>query len=242
MTLEKLCSVTRKGLDDFNMLREGERVAVGVSGGKDSLALVTALTKIASYHPKRFSVLAVTVDLGFEGADFSALTAYLASIGVEHHVEKTKIGKVIFEARREKNPCALCSKMKRAVLCETAKRLGCTALALAHHRDDLVETLFLNLYFAGRIDTFRPVTELDKTGIRVIRPFLYVQEKELIYFANKNPMPVAPSLCPADRSTRREWIKADLREKSRGIPDLKAKVFGALLRSGLLENGEETEL
>ena len=235
MTLQKLCSLTRKGLDDFQMLREGECVAVGVSGGKDSLALLAALAAISKYHPKHFTVKAITVNLGFDGADFSAVRDYAKGLGVEYHVAKTKIGKVVFEARKEKNPCSLCSKMKRSVLCETAKKLGCTSLALAHHKDDLIDTFLLNLYYSGSLSTFLPVTELDKTGIRVIRPLLYVEEKDVVYFAGKNPMPVTPSLCPADKNTAREKVKRELNEKRREIPDIKAKIFGAILRGGLLD-------
>ena len=238
MTLQKLMSVTRKALDDFSMLRDGDSVCVGVSGGKDSLALVTALAGIARFHPKKFTVKALTIDLGFPDADYSGIARYLEELGVEYRVEKTEIGKVVFDVRREKNPCSLCSKMKRAVLCETARQMGCEKLALAHHKDDLIDTFFLNLFYAGRIDTFLPVTNLDLTGITVIRPFLYLEEKELVYFASKNPMPVTPSGCPADKHTSREEIKTLVRSLSRENPDFKAKIFGAIRRAGLLDRTE----
>jgi tRNA(Ile)-lysidine synthase TilS/MesJ len=228
-------SITRKGIDDFSMIHQGETIAVGVSGGKDSLALVTALAHLSRFHPANFKVKAITVDLGFPGADFTPIATYLESLGVEYFVEKTEIGKIVFDVRKEKNPCSLCAKMKRAVLCEAAKRIGCTALALAHHRDDLIDTFLLNLFYAGRIDTFLPVTDLDKTGIKVIRPFLYAEEKELVYFTNKNPMPVCPSGCPADKKTMREEVKGILAALGKENPDVKAKVFGAILRSGLLD-------
>lgn len=234
MTIQKLMSITRKGIDDFSMIDSGEAIAVGVSGGKDSLALVTALAQLSRFHPKNFKVKAITVDLGFEGADFSPIASYMESLGVEYLVEKTEIGKIVFDVRKEKNPCSLCAKMKRAVLCEAAKKMGCTALALAHHRDDLIDTFLLNLFYAGRIDTFLPITDLDKTGIKVIRPFLYAEEKELVYFTNKNPMPVCPSGCPADKKTMREEVKGILSALGKENPDVKAKVFGAILRSGLL--------
>lgn len=238
MTLEKFCSATRKALDDFSMLSEGDAVAVGVSGGKDSLALVTALQKISRYHPARFSVRAITVDLGFPGADFTPVARYLETLGVPYTVKKTEIGPIVFDERKEQNPCALCSKMKRGVLCETAKELGCTRLALAHHKDDLIDTFLLNLFYAGRIDTFLPVTDLSRTGITVIRPLIYLEEKEVVYFANKNPMPVCSSLCPADRHTCRQDMKELLRSLSRENPDLKAKIFGAIERAGLLDRKE----
>lgn len=238
MTLQKLMSLTRKGIDDFSMIPEGACVAVGVSGGKDSLALVTSLAHLSRFHPARFTVKAVTVDLGFEGADYTPIADYLASLGVEYRVEKTEIGKIIFDVRREKNPCALCAKMKRAILCETARDMGCTLLALAHHRDDLIDTFLLNLFYAGRIDTFLPVTELSKTGITVIRPFLYAEEKDLVYFTNKNPMPVCSSGCPADKHTSRQEIKDLIETLRRENPDIKAKLFGAVLRAGLLDRRE----
>ena len=238
MTLQKLMSLTRKGIDDFQMIPEGAKVAVGVSGGKDSLALVTSLAHLSKFHPARFQVKAVTVDLGFEGADYSPIAKYLEELGVEYRVVKTEIGKIIFDVRKEKNPCALCAKMKRGILCDTAKEMDCDLLALAHHKDDLIDTFLLNLFYAGRIDTFLPVTELTKTGITVIRPFLYTQEKELVYFANKNPMPVCPSGCPADKHTSREDVKGLIKTLARENPDIKAKIFGAILRSGLLDRKE----
>ena len=238
MTIQKLMSITRKGIDDFNMIPEGAKVAVGVSGGKDSLALVTALAHLSKFHPSHFQVKAITIDLGFEGADYTPIADYLAELGVEYRVAKTEIGKIIFDVRKEKNPCALCAKMKRGILCDTAKEMGCDFLALAHHKDDLIDTFLLNLFYAGRIDTFLPVTELTKTGITVIRPFLYAQEKELVYFANKNPMPVCPSGCPADKHTSREDVKGLVKTLAKENPDIKAKIFGAILRSGLLERKE----
>lgn len=235
MTIQKLMSITRKALDDFSMLEEGESVVVGVSGGKDSLALVTALSHISRFHPKKITVKAVTVDMGFEGADYTPIARYLADLGVEYRVVKTEIGKIVFDVRKEKNPCSLCAKMKRGVLCDAVKEMGSKKLALAHHRDDLIDTFLMNLFYAGRIDTFLPVTDLDKTGVTVIRPFLYAEEKELVYFANKNPMPVCSSGCPADKFTTREEIKVLLRTLAKENPDIKAKLFGAISRAGLLD-------
>lgn len=235
MTIQKLMSITRKGVDDFGMISPDETVVVGVSGGKDSLALVTALAHLSRFHPSRFHVKAVTVDLGFPDADYSPIARYLADLDVEYRVVKTDIGKIVFDVRKEKNPCSLCAKMKRGVLCDAVKEMGSTTLALAHHQDDLIDTFLLNLFYAGRIDTFLPVTQLDQTGVTVIRPFLYAQEKELVYFANKNPMPVCPSGCPADKHTSREDVKGLLRTLAKENPDVKAKIFGAISRAGLLD-------
>lgn len=235
MTIQKLMSITRKCVDDFGMLSPDETVVVGVSGGKDSLALVTALAHLSRFHPSRFRVKAVTVDLGFPDADYSPIARYLADLDVEYRVVKTDIGKIVFDVRKEKNPCSLCAKMKRGVLCDAVKEMGSTTLALAHHQDDLIDTFLLNLFYAGRIDTFLPVTQLDQTGVTVIRPFLYAQEKELVYFANKNPMPVCPSGCPADKHTSREDVKGLLRTLAKENPDVKAKIFGAISRAGLLD-------
>lgn len=238
MTIQKLMSITRKGIDDFAMIEAGDSVAVGVSGGKDSLALVTALAHLSKFHPTGFRVKAITVDLGFEGASYSPIADYLANLGVEYRVVKTEIGKIVFDVRKENNPCSLCAKMKRGVLCDTAREMGCGLLALAHHRDDLIDTFLLNLFYAGRMDTFLPVTQMNKSGITVIRPFLYAEEKDLVYFANKNPMPVCPSGCPADKNTAREDVKGLIRTLARENPDINAKVFGAILRSGLLHRKE----
>lgn len=238
MTIQKLMSITRKGIDDFDMIGEGECIVVGVSGGKDSLALVTALAHLSRFHPKKFTVKAVTVDLGFPDADFSPIARYLEEFGVEYRVVKTDIGKIVFDVRREKNPCSLCAKMKRGVLCDAVKEMGSTKLALAHHRDDLIDTFLLNLFYAGRIDTFLPVTDLDKTGVTVIRPFVLCEEKDLVYFAGKNPMPVCPSGCPADKHTSREGVKEMVRALAKENPDIKAKLFGAISRAGLLDRKE----
>ncbi len=235
MTVQKLMSLTRKGIDDFHMIGAGESVAVGLSGGKDSLALVTALANLSRFHPAGFTVKAVTVDLGFPDANFDPIARYLETLSVEYRVVKTDIGKIVFDVRKEKNPCSLCAKMKRGVLCDAVKEMGCKKLALAHHRDDLIDTFLMNLFYAGRIDTFLPVTDLFKTGVTVIRPFLYVEEKELVYFSNKNPMPVCPSGCPADKTTTREEVKTLLRTLAAENPDIKAKLFGAIQRAGLLD-------
>lgn len=238
MTLQKLMSLTRKGIDDYRMIAEGDTVVVGVSGGKDSLALCTALAGLSRFHPARFTVKALTVDLGFPEANYEPIARYMEGLGVEYRVEKTEIGRIVFDVRKEKNPCSLCTKMKRAVLCDGVRAMGGTKLALAHHRDDLIDTFLLNLFYAGRIDTFLPVTELTKTGVTVIRPFLYTEEKELVYFAGKNPMPVCPSGCPADKHTSREEVKGLLETLRRENPDIKAKLFGAIERAGLLDRKE----
>ena len=240
MKLQKLMSITRKGIDDFSMIDASDSVAVGVSGGKDSLALVTALAHLSRFHPKHFTVKAVTVDLGFEGADFSPIARYLEGLGVEYRVVKTEIGKIVFDVRKEKNPCSLCAKMKRGILCDAVKEMGSKTLALAHHRDDVIDTFLLNLFYAGRLDTFLPVTDLDQSGVTVIRPFVYALESELVYFTNKNPMPVCSSLCPADRHTTREDMKVLLRTLSAENRDVKSKIFGAIQRAGLLDRSHNT--
>lgn len=232
MTDKNLLSYVRRAIQDYDMITAGDTIAVGISGGKDSLCLLIALTKLSRFYPLPFSVKAVTIDLGF-GADFEGARKLCAALGVEYSVVPTQIGRVVFEERHEKNPCSLCSKMRRGALSREAVRLGCNKLALGHHRDDAVETLFLNLFYAGRLATFEPKSYLDRRELTLIRPLLYLPEKELAYYCKKRGIAPDASGCPADAHTERERVKTLLHSLSGTNRDLYAKVFGAITRAEL---------
>jgi len=233
MTLQNLLSYTRRACEDYDMISSGDVIAVGVSGGKDSLALLTALKAMEGFYPKKYRTCAVTVDMGFENADYSEISRYCDELGVEFILVKTELKKLIFDVRKEHNPCALCSKMRKGALVNACAARGITKIALGHHMDDVIETFFLNLMRGGRIDTFSPVTHLSRSGVTVIRPLVYVPEKKIVAFASKNPLPISKAVCPADKKTEREEIKKLINDLCVNNRDLKSKVFGAIKRAGL---------
>jgi tRNA(Ile)-lysidine synthase TilS/MesJ len=227
---KRLLSFARRAIDDYGMIEEGDCVAAGISGGKDSLALLYALAGLRRFYPKRFTLKAITVDMGLKGMDFSAVAALCASLDVEYITVKTEISDIVFNVRKEDSPCSLCSKMRRGALHTAAKEAGCGKVALGHHFDDVVETFMLNLFHEGRIGTFRPVTYLSRTGVTVIRPLIYMPEKDIRYFAAKNALPVVKSACPADGNTEREEMKKMLASLDREHRGLKYRIFGAIQR------------
>ena len=228
--MKRILSYTRRAVDNYEMIKEGDKVAVGVSAGKDSLTLLCALAGLKKFYPKKFELCAITVDMGFEGMDLSPIRALCEKLGVEYHVVKTEISKVIFDVRKEKNPCSLCAKMRRGALYGYARDIGCTSVALGHHFDDVVETFMLNLFFEGRIGCFQPVTYLSNTGINLIRPMIYMPEKEVRYFSSKNELPVIKSPCPADGNTEREEMKKLISSLERENRGLRYRIFGAIQR------------
>ena len=225
---KRILSYTRRAVDDYEMIREGDKVAVGVSAGKDSLALLCALADLRRFYPKKFELCAITVDMGFEGADFSAVRALCEELDVPYTVVPTQISKIIFDVRKEKNPCSLCAKMRRGALHTAAKELGCNTVALGHHFDDVVETFMLNLFFEGRLGCFQPVTYLSRMDLRLIRPMIYMPEKDVRYFAKSANLPVMKSPCPADGNTQREDMKQLLAKLDRENKGLRYRIFGAI--------------
>ena len=232
--MKRLLSYTRRAIDDYNMIEEGDKIAVGVSAGKDSLTLLCAMAYLRRFYPKKFELIAITVDMGFEGGqDFSAIRELCQQLDVPYHIVPTEIYKIIFEVRKEKNPCSLCAKMRRGALHTAAKELGCTSVALGHHFDDVVETFMLNLFFEGRLGCFSPVTYLSRVGIKLIRPMLYMPEKDVKEFSVKNALPVISSPCPADKNTEREEMKQLLRSLERENKGLRYRIFGAITRGNI---------
>ena len=231
MKLQKLLSYVRRAVDDYNMIEEGDRIAVGVSGGKDSLALVVALKALQRFYPRSFDLVAISVNMGFENMDFAPVTEMCSRLGVEYHIVDTDIGEIIFNQRKEKNPCSLCAKMRKGALNTKVEELGCNKAALGHNRDDVIETLLMALLYEGRIYTFSPVTYLDRMKITSIRPLIYVPEKEIIGFARSEGLPVVKSTCPADGNTKREDMKRRIGELKADFDHLDEKLLGAVKRS-----------
>ena len=228
--IKRVLSFTRRALDDYQMIQAGDRIAVGVSAGKDSLTLLCAMAELRRFYPVPFELIAITVDMGFEGMDFEPIRRLCAELDVPYHVIPTEISRIIFDVRQEKNPCSLCAKMRRGALHNAAKELGCNVVALGHHFDDAVETFMLNLFFEGRIGCFSPVTYLSRVDLRMIRPMIYMPEKDVRYFANKTALPVVKSPCPADGNTQREEVKRLLADLERKHDGLRYRIFGAMQR------------
>ena len=230
MTLKNFVGLVRRCADDYNMISEGDHIAVGVSGGKDSLALLSALAELRSYYPKKFCITAISLDMGLPGMDFAPVSNLCKELDVPYIIKSTGLYDLIFNIRKEKNPCALCSKMRRGALNDAISELGINKLALGHHLDDAVETMFMSLFYEGRIACFQPVTYLSRANITQIRPLVYAREQEVYNYVSRMALPVVKSTCPMDGVSRREEIKELVRELSERFPDLKTKVFGALQR------------
>ncbi len=228
--MKRLLSLTRAATEKYNMIEENDRVAVGVSGGKDSVALLAALAEMRRFYPKKFDVVAITLDYRFGNADgdFSQIEALCNKYGVEYVIKKTNLFHVIFETRREKNPCALCAKMRRGLLHDTAKELGCNKIALGHHLDDAAQTFIMNLFQGGTVGCFSPVSYLSRKNLTLIRPFVFIREREIEQAVKRNSLPVVKSKCPADKVTQREETKRLLNELDKKYPGINEKIVGAL--------------
>jgi len=231
MKLQQLLSYTRRAVDDYHMIEEGDKIAVGISGGKDSLTMLYALHGLKRFYSASFEIEAITVDLGFPNFDLSQIRALCEEMGIHYTVVETDIYDIIFRVRQETNPCALCAKMRKGALNQAIKETGCNKVAYAHHKDDVVETMLLSLIFEGRFHTFAPVTYLDRMDLTVIRPLLYVDEADVIGFQNKYELPVCKSPCPADGHTKREYAKNLLRRLNQEHAGTKERMFRAILDS-----------
>ena len=229
MQLQKLLSYTRKAIDDYQMIEEGDKIAVGISGGKDSLTLLYALSNLQRFYPKKFSLIAVSVDLGYEDFDLSPVKELCSSLGVEYHIIPTKIAKMVFGSKNEGSPCSLCAKLRKGALNDAVKAYGCNKVAYAHHMDDVVETAFLSMLFEARFYCFPPVTYLDRADLTVIRPMIYVTEAEVKGFRNKYHLQVVTNPCPVDGATKRQYAKELIRQINLDHPGAKKRIFKAIL-------------
>ncbi len=232
--MQRLLGLVRKAVDNYKMISEGDSIAVGVSGGKDSLVTLTALSSLAKFYPKRFELYAVSIDAGF-GLDYSAISEYCARLGIEYTVIRTDIKEIVFDIRKEKHPCSLCAKLRRGAINDAARSLGCNKVAYGHHLDDAVETFLMSLFYEGRISCFSPVTHLDRSGITVIRPLIYCDEWRCSKLARELSLPVAEKVCPADGNTKREETKELIRGLREKFPELKERILTAMQRGGVPE-------
>jgi len=231
--LNEFTGTVRRAVDDYDMIQEGDKVAVGVSGGKDSMLLLLALNHLKSFYPRPFELSAVTIELGFEGMDFTPVKDMCAQLNIPYACLRTDIKEIVFDVRKEDNPCSLCAKMRRGALNDYLRENGIGKLALGHHFDDAVETFMMSLLFEGRISCFRPVTYLDRSGITQIRPLIYCGEQKIANLAAQLNVPVVENPCPQDKASKRWEIKQMLKTMSADYPDMKSKIFGAMQRNPL---------
>lgn len=230
--MKELLGCIRKADKDFGLIQEGDRVCVGVSGGKDSLALLSALSLYRRFSPNKFDLIAATLHLGREPFDLSGIQKLCDEINVPYVIKKTQISEVIFDLRKEENPCALCSKMRRGALTDLCRELGANKLALGHHRDDAEETLLMSMFYEGRIHTFHPKTYLSRSGITQIRPMVYASEKQILHVVRTLSLPVVKSPCPANGYTVREEMKQLLNDICKKIPNARELLLSALQNEG----------
>lgn len=231
MELQKLYSYTRRAFEQYNMINDNDKIAVGVSGGKDSLALLYAMAGLRRFYPKKFDLAAITVDLGFGIQDFTEIKKLCDNLEIPLHIVPTEINQIVFIERKESNPCSLCAKMRKGALNDKAKEIGCNKVAYAHHKDDIIETMMLSLIYEGRFHSFAPVTYLDRTDLYVIRPLMFVNESEIIGLKNKLNLPVAKNPCPVDGHTKREYVKRLLVQLNHDNPGVKERMFSAIINS-----------
>ncbi len=228
MKLQQLLSYTRKAIDEYQMIDEGDKIAVGISGGKDSLTLLYALHGLRRFYPKHFDLIAVTVDLGYEKFHTEKIEALCQSLDVPYYVVETDIAKILFDERKEPNPCSLCAKMRKGALNEAVKNLGCNKVAYAHHKDDIIETMLLSLIYEGRFHSFSPKSFLDRMELTVIRPMMYINEADVIGFQHKYDLPVEKSRCPVDGHTKRQYAKDLLKQLNMENPGVRQRMFTAI--------------
>ncbi len=236
--MQRMMGLIRRCAEDYGMISAGDRIGVGVSGGKDSLALLTLLAALRAYWPGGFTLEAFTVDMGL-GMDFTPLADYCQTLDVPFHHIPTHIGPILFEYRKEKNPCSMCAKLRRGALHKALLERDIHKIALGHHHDDAVETFLLSLLYEGRLSCFQPVTELTRTGIIQIRPMLYLSEQTIAHFAQRQGLPVVKNRCPADKHTKREEVKQLLHRLGGEYPGVKDRIFTAMQRLPLPEWGPE---
>ena len=229
MNMQKALSYTRQAIEDYHMISDHDVIAVGLSGGKDSFTLLSVLARLQTFYPHSFTLHAITVDLGFSNQNFDEITKFCESLDIPYHIVTTQIADIIFENRKESNPCSLCAKLRKGALNQKALELGCNKIAYAHHMDDVIETMFLSLLYEGRFSTFSPVTKLDRTKLTLIRPLIYIPEYEVIGFTKRMQFPVAKNPCPADGYTKRESVKQLLHQLEQKDRHLKKRLFHAIV-------------
>ena len=229
--MQRILSYLRKAIEKYHMIEEGDKIAVGLSGGKDSITLLMGLKALQRFYPKKFDLIAISINPGFDFFDSSFLQKTCEEIGVPFVEETSHIKEIVFDIRSEKNPCSLCANLRRGIINSVAKREGCNKIALGHNLDDVIETFIMNLKYAGNISTFSPKSYMDRSGITMIRPLILLTEKDTNHFVKKYNKQVMPKVCPMDENTKREDIKAEIFAWQKEIPTIKANLFGAISRN-----------
>lgn len=229
MKLQRLLSLTRKAIEDYQLIEKNDKLAIGISGGKDSLTLLCALAHLQKFYPIPFSICAITVDLGYPAFDTSNISNFCNTLNVEYHVVKTNIAEIIAKRESRKTPCSLCAKLRKGALNQKALELQCNKVAYAHHKDDLIETMFLSLLYEGRFHSCSPKTHWDATNLTLIRPLIYINEVDIIGFQNKTHLPVLKNPCPIDGHTKRTIIKKTVKQLNQQFPGCKDRMFRAIL-------------
>lgn len=233
MKLQQLLSFTRKAVDEYAMIQEGDHIAVGISGGKDSLTLLYALHGLKRFYPNKFELSAITVDLGYEDFDLTPVQELCKELDVPYRIVTSEIAHILFDVRKETNPCSLCAKMRKGALNDAVKEMGCNKVAYAHHKDDIIETMLLSLIFEGRFHSFSPKTYLDRMDLTVIRPIMFIDEADVIGFKNKNNLPVVKSKCPIDGHTKRQYAKDLVKQLNTEHSGAKERMFTAILNGDI---------
>ena len=229
MKLQRLLSLVRQAVDQYEMIEEGDHIAIGISGGKDSLTLLWGLAHLQKFYPKHFSLSAITVDMGIDIMDLEPIRELCQEFQVPYEIVPTEIGKILFDIWKETNPCSLCAKLRKGALNNKALEMGCNKIAYAHHKDDLIETAMMSLLYEGRFYAFSPVTHLDRTDLTVIRPLMFVSEADVKGFRNKYQLPVCKNPCPMDGHTRREYVKNLIHTLNMENPGVKDRLFRAVI-------------
>ncbi len=229
--MQRILSYMRKAIEEYNMIEENDKIAVCLSGGKDSITLLHAFKSLQRFYPKKFELIAISINPGFEFFDTTLLQNLCDNLEIPLFIEKTNAKEIVFDIRKEKNPCSLCANLRRGAINSVAVREGCNKIALGHNQDDVLETFLLNLFYTGSIGTFSPVSHMDRTGITLIRPLVYTPEKETKRFVKKNNLTVMPKVCPMDGTSKREDMRLMIFSLQKNIPMIRANLFGAIQRN-----------
>lgn len=229
--MQRILSNMRKAIEEYNMIEENDKIAICLSGGKDSITMLHAFKNLQIFYPKKFEIVAISIDPGFEFFDVQFLENICNNLDIPLFIEKSRAKEIVFDIRKEKNPCSLCANLRRGAINSVAIREGCNKIALGHNQDDVLETFLLNLLYTGSINTFSPVSYMDRSGITLIRPLVYTPEKETKRFIKKNNLSVMQKVCPMDGTSKREDIKQMIFSLQRDIPMIKANLFGAIQRN-----------
>lgn len=229
--MQRILSYMRKAIEEYNMIEENDKIAICLSGGKDSITLLHAFKALQRFYPKKFELIAISINPGFEFFDTTLLQNLCDNLEIPLFIEKTHAKEIVFDIRKEKNPCSLCANLRRGAINSIAVREGCNKIALGHNQDDVLETFLLNLFYTGSIGTFSPVSHMDRTGITLIRPLVYTPEKETKRFVKKNNLTVMPKICPMDGTSKREDMRLMIFSLQKNIPMIRANLFGAIQRN-----------